>query len=90
MKEIQYLKCVVKTAEFGEWTSNKLASVRFARESDEETLKRVIKQALKTICPDCRGHKHSLFYNTECRGCYGTGERIYDPFSPIIEEIIET
>jgi len=85
---IKILQQVLHLAKFGEWTSGKLGGIRFAHESDEETLKRVIKQARKTICPDCRGHKTS-FVGGDCRHCHGTGERAYDPFIPMVKKAME-
>jgi hypothetical protein len=80
-------KSVLRLAELGEWTSAKLSGIRFARESDEETLERVLVQARKTICGYCNGSGRSTL-DGACRQCHGTGEKPYDPNMPIVEEVM--
>jgi len=89
MKSIEILDSVLHWAKFGKWTSDKLAGVRFAHESDKETLKRIVKQAQKTICPDCRGHR-SNFIGGKCGTCHGTGQRAFDPLLPVVEETMKS
>lgn len=80
------LEQALSWAKFGTWTSTKLAGVRFAHESDKETLKRVIEQARKTICPSCQGRR--LVFNHKCDKCHGTGEKPYDPYIRDVEKIM--
>lgn len=87
---ISAFKSVLHWAEFGRRVSGKLGGIRFIHESDEQTLDRVLKQAVKTICRDCRGDGRRTFGDGPCRGCNGTGERMYDPNEKPVQEVMET
>jgi len=87
---IKALKSVLHWAEFGEHVSARLSSVRFIHERDEQTLDRVVKQAMKIICPQCRGDGQSFFSDNSCSECHGTGERAYDPNLKPVGEIMES
>jgi hypothetical protein len=87
VESIKTLENVLFWAKFGKWASDKLAGVRFVHESDKDTLKRIIKQAQKTVCPNCRGRR--LIFNSKCDKCHGTGEKLYDPHIKDVEKVMK-
>lgn len=90
LDSIKTLKSVVHWAEFGERVSGKLGSIRFIHETDDQTLDRVLKQAIKTICNHCRGSGRPMVVDGPCSECHGTGEKAYDPNLKPVEEIMES
>jgi hypothetical protein len=87
-RNIQALEGILRWAKFGEAVSIKLCGVRHAHESDEQTLDRIIEMSRKIVCNECRGHKYDTMDNNVCRKCRGTGEKAYDPFLPIVKEVM--
>jgi RecJ-like exonuclease len=85
-KSIKTMENLLSLAKFGEWTINRLCGVRFAHESDRDTLKRIIKTANKIICHWCHGS--GRIYTSKCSKCNGTGEQYYDPMEKFVKEIM--
>lgn len=86
---IAVLKGVLHWAELGKKLSGKLSGARLIHESDEQTLDRLIRQAHKTVCGQCRGYGVGTFSDRPCRECHGTGERAYDPNEKPVREVME-
>jgi len=87
---VEALESVLALAKFGRLVSRKLTSVRYVHESDEQTLDRVIGQALKTLCRYCGGDGRQMVVDGPCRECNGTGERAYDPGLKPVREVMES
>lgn len=73
-KALVLLREVTADLEFADKVRTALNGVRMIRETDEETIARMIKLARKVICPACHGYGSTLS-NQLCGGCKGTGER---------------
>lgn len=88
---VKSFKGLVALAELGQRLSGMLSGVRFIHETDEETLGRVLRQALKVCCAVCRGTGRPVFLTgTLCNECGGTGERAYDPREKPVREVMES
>ncbi len=85
IKSLEYL---ISRAKFADWVSNQFTWIRFSYESNEKTLERLIEQAKKTICDECRGTRRNLI-DRKCSACNGTGEKMYDPNEKVAKEVIE-
>lgn len=86
---LKHMEWVIRETKLAYRMSGKLDLVRFSHESTMQTLERVITQAQKTICPDCRGSKMNIFGEVSCRTCHGTGERLYDPFIDTVSDVMK-
>lgn len=65
-----------------------LTRVRHIHETDEQTLERMIRLAMKITCGYCRGYGHGVV-SSVCHECHGLGEVPYDPRIKPVEEVIQ-
>jgi RecJ-like exonuclease len=75
---LKLLKNIVASLELAKYMCDRLTHVRHVHENDKNTFDRIIEQAKKTICQNCRGHGRNTIDN-ECSYCLGTGEKAYNP-----------
>ena len=87
---LENIKSVIAIAEFGQYVSRELSGVRLIHESDKDTLERMIKLALKVICPKCGGYGTPMVVDGPCKECHGTGERHYDPHEEATQEVVDS
>jgi hypothetical protein len=85
---LKYTEWMIREVRLANQMVGRLDVVRFSHETTIKTLDRIIAQAQKTICPDCRGSRTNIFDDTPCRKCHGTGERPYDPFIDKVNDVM--
>lgn len=88
-KPIEILESVLVSAKFGERIGEKLSHARRVHENTEETLERLIEMSKKITCDECHGSRRSLWSERICEKCHGTGEKAYDPFLPMVKEVMD-
>jgi len=88
-KPIEILESVLNSAKFAEWVCLELSHVRRAHENNKQTLERIIEMSKKIICAECRGSGRSMYSERMCTVCHGTGEKAYDPFLPIVKDVMD-